>query len=60
MSLEETLARAICNGFWETAESPMTWETTPKLKQDVFRICARRAIEAAKKFKAEQVGREAA
>jgi hypothetical protein len=52
MTLEETLAIAICDGFWESAELPERWATTPEMKRQVFRNCARKAIEAARKFKA--------
>lgn len=49
--LVEHLAKAICDGFWETCEYRERWETTPAQKREVFRICARRAIEAGREFK---------
>lgn len=60
MSLEETLAIAICDAFWETAEMRERWVTTPELKRQVFRNCAKRAIEAAQAYREDQKGRKAA
>lgn len=48
MSLEEAVAKAICEAFWETCDYRERWETTPEVKREVFRNCARRAIEAGK------------
>lgn len=55
MSLEETLARAIAAAFWETAETPMSWMSMSRQQREVFLICGKRAVEAARAFKAEKV-----
>lgn len=57
MSLEESIAIAICDGFWEAAELPERWVTSSELKREVFRTCARRAIEAGRAFREAQQGR---
>lgn len=59
MTLEDALAQAICNAFWETCEYKERWETTPPLKRQVFTLCARRAIEAATAFREAQKARAA-
>ena len=51
--LVDVVARAICDGFWEQAELPETWDTSSIGKQQVFRACARHAIAAARQFRAE-------
>jgi hypothetical protein len=51
MTLEETLARAIADGFWETAEQPRLWASMGENQRQVFRICAVRAIAAGKAFR---------
>ena len=52
MTLEDKLARAICEGFWEAAERPRIWEVHSPQEKAVWTICARKAIAAAHEFKA--------
>lgn len=51
MTLEETLARAICEAFWRTAEEPRTWATSSSLQREVWMICARDAIAAGQAYR---------
>lgn len=48
MTLQETLAQAIADAFWETAEQPRHWASMGENQRQVFRLCAGRAIEAGK------------
>jgi hypothetical protein len=50
-TLELTIAHAICDGFWETAELPERWATTSHVKRAVFIACARRAISAGRAYR---------
>lgn len=54
MSLEETLAVVLCDAFWETCEYRERWNTISENKREVFRIQARRAIEAARKYRQQK------
>lgn len=60
MTLEETIAVAICNAFWRTAEDRRTWATSSEMHREVFRLCAKDAIEAARQFKERQAQARAA
>jgi hypothetical protein len=59
ISLEDHLAQAICNAFWETAEDRRTWATSTPLQREVFRLCAEAAIKAGREYR-EMQGRAAA
>lgn len=52
MSLEDTLAKVIGEAFWETAERPKAWGAMSWQERQVFQNCAKRAVEAAREFKA--------
>lgn len=53
--LIEAMAIAISDGFWEgDHRGGQTWAATPEYQRVQFRIMARRAIQAAKLFKAER------
>jgi hypothetical protein len=54
MTLEDHLARAIAKAFFETAERPLAWTAMGEQQREVFRICGRRAVEAAREFKAQK------
>lgn len=60
MTLEEHLARAICEAFWRTAEEPRLWATSTPLQREVFLLCARAAIEAGREYRRMHEGRAAA
>lgn len=51
MTLQDTIAQAIANAFWETAESPRHWHSMGENQREVFRICAHRAIEAGRAYR---------
>jgi hypothetical protein len=59
VTLEEHLARAICEAFWRTAEDPRTWATSTPMQREVFRLCAEAAIKAGREYR-EMQGRAAA
>ena len=56
MTLEEHLARAICEAFWRTAEDPRTWATSTPMQREVFTLCAKAAIEAGRKYRKAREG----
>lgn len=58
VTLEDTLAQAIANAFWETAEQPRQWSAMSENQRQVFRNCAIRAIGAARAYKAIHDGKE--
>lgn len=60
MTLEETLAQAIAQAFWETAEQPRTWAAMGENQRQVFRNCAVKAIAAGKTFRQASASTRAA
>jgi hypothetical protein len=56
MTLEQHLARAICEAFWRTAEDPRTWATSTPLQREVFTLCAKAAIEAGREYRKAREG----
>lgn len=51
MTLEQTLAEAIAEAFWETAEQPRHWVSMTPQQREVFTNCAKRAIEAGRAYR---------
>lgn len=51
MTLEDHLAKAIGEAFWETAERPKAWGAMPWQERQVFQNCAKRAVEAGKAYR---------
>ncbi len=58
--LIETVAIAIAEGFWQTAERPKPWNRHSELEKEVWRLCAGNAIEAGKRFRLAQRSKELA
>lgn len=52
--LTEHLARVLCEAFWRTAESPMTWGSSTQNQREVFRLMAAETIKAARQFRQQR------
>lgn len=59
MTLEKTIAEAICDAFWRTAEIPRTYKSSPPIQRQVWDLCAVAAVDAARAFRDRQKARAA-
>lgn len=51
MTLEDHIAIAIAEAFWETADRPRAWGAMNWQERQVFQNCAKRAVEAGKAYR---------
>lgn len=54
MTLDESIAKAICEAFWETAERPMTWMGSTPLQRQVWVNCARAALAEGRRIREQR------